>query len=75
MASPKLSKFDLQIMSALWEKGALSIREIHETFPDRERPAYTTIQAALFCSRIDPGKSRPSAYMEGGFESAFQPSK
>jgi BlaI family transcriptional regulator, penicillinase repressor len=46
--SPKLSKFDLQIMDALWTHGALSIREIHETFPVRNRPAYTTIQTIVY---------------------------
>jgi BlaI family penicillinase repressor len=48
MASPKLSKFDLQIMAALWSKGALSIREIQETFPERVRPAYTTVQTIVY---------------------------
>jgi BlaI family penicillinase repressor len=45
---PKLSKFDLRIMDALWTHGALSIREIHETFPERNRPAYTTIQTIVY---------------------------
>jgi BlaI family penicillinase repressor len=48
MAFPKLSKLDLQIMDALWTHGALSIREIHETFPERSRPAYTTIQTIVY---------------------------
>jgi len=48
MTLPKLSKFDLQIMDALWTKGALSIREIHETFPERDRPAYTTVQTIVY---------------------------
>jgi BlaI family transcriptional regulator, penicillinase repressor len=46
--SPKLSKFDLQIMDALWTHGSLSIREIHETFPARNRPAYTTVQTIVY---------------------------
>jgi BlaI family transcriptional regulator, penicillinase repressor len=45
---PKLSKFDLQIMQALWAKGPLSIREIQESFPDRKRPAYTTVQTIVY---------------------------
>jgi BlaI family penicillinase repressor len=48
VAFPKLSKLDLQIMDALWTHGALSIREIHETFPERDRPAYTTIQTIVY---------------------------
>jgi predicted transcriptional regulator len=35
-------------MDALWTHGALSIREIHETFPVRNRPAYTTIQTIVY---------------------------
>jgi BlaI family transcriptional regulator, penicillinase repressor len=48
MKLPKLSKLDLQIMEALWSGGALSIREIQESFPDRGRPAYTTIQTIVY---------------------------
>jgi len=48
MAQPKLTKLELQIMEALWSRGALSIREIQETFPDRGRPAYTTIQTTVY---------------------------
>ena len=35
-------------MEALWNGGALSIREIQEAFPDRNRPAYTTIQTTVY---------------------------
>jgi len=48
MKHPKLSKLDLQIMEALWSGGALSIREIQEAFPERGRPAYTTIQTIVY---------------------------
>ena len=48
MRLPKLSKFDLQIMQALWAKGPLSIREIQESFPERDRPAYTTVQTIVY---------------------------
>jgi BlaI family transcriptional regulator, penicillinase repressor len=48
MAFPKLSKLDLQIMDALWSRGALSIREIQESFPERSRPAYTTVQTIVY---------------------------
>ena len=48
MGQPKLSKLELQIMEALWNKGALSIREIQESFPERGRPAYTTIQTTVY---------------------------
>jgi BlaI family penicillinase repressor len=48
MASPKLSKLELKIMEALWNHGASSVREIQETFPEKERPAYTTIQTMVY---------------------------
>jgi predicted transcriptional regulator len=48
MGQPKLSKLELQIMEALWNKGALSIREIQESFPEKGRPAYTTIQTTVY---------------------------
>lgn len=48
MKFPKLSKLDLQIMEALWSGGALSIREIQEAFPERGRPAYTTVQTIVY---------------------------
>jgi BlaI family penicillinase repressor len=48
MALPKLTKLELHIMEALWERGALSIREIQEAFPAKNRPAYTTIQTTIY---------------------------
>ena len=35
-------------MEALWTHGACSIREIHEAFPKRGRPAYTTVQTMVY---------------------------
>jgi len=48
MAQPKLSKLELQIMDVLWERGIVSIREIQEGFPEKDRPAYTTIQTTVY---------------------------
>jgi BlaI family transcriptional regulator, penicillinase repressor len=45
---PKLTKLELQIMEALWVGGRASIREIQETFPEKGRPAYTTIQTTVY---------------------------
>jgi BlaI family penicillinase repressor len=44
----KLTKLEMQIMDALWDKGSASIREIQETFPEADRPAYTTIQTTVY---------------------------
>ena len=48
MAQPKLTKLELHIMEALWSQGASSIREIQEAFPERGRPAYTTVQTTVY---------------------------
>ncbi len=48
MRLPRLTKLELRIMDALWDKGALSIREIQEHFPAKKRPAYTTIQTTVY---------------------------
>lgn len=54
MAHPKLSKLELQIMETLWNRGACSIREIQEAFPESKRPAYTTVQTTVY--RLLEGK-------------------
>ena len=45
---PKLTKLELKIMEALWTRGACAIREIQESFPEKDRPAYTTIQTTVY---------------------------
>jgi BlaI family penicillinase repressor len=48
MSEPKLSRLELHIMETLWTNGSASIREIQEAFPERGRPAYTTIQTTVY---------------------------
>lgn len=48
MALPKLTKLELQIMDTLWTRGACSVREIQEAFPESARPAYTTVQTTVY---------------------------
>jgi len=48
VAGPKLTKLELQIMETLWSNGQASIREIQEAFPEKDRPAYTTIQTTVY---------------------------
>ena len=48
MSLPRLSKLELRIMDALWNLGACSIREIQETFPEKRRPAYSTVQTTVY---------------------------
>jgi BlaI family transcriptional regulator, penicillinase repressor len=45
---PKLSKLEHQIMEALWSRGASSVREVLEAFPEKGRPAYTTVQTMVY---------------------------
>ena len=48
MGAPKLTRFELGIMKALWDHGPSSIREIQETFPPQDRPAYSTVQTMVY---------------------------
>lgn len=48
MLKPKLTKLEMQVLEALWQKGASSVREIQETFPETSRPAYTTVQTVVY---------------------------
>ena len=43
----KLTKFELEVMQALWDIGSGSIREIQERLPEKRRPAYTTVQTIV----------------------------
>ena len=48
MPTPKLSKLEFQIMEALWAKSETSLREIQDSFPSKQRPAYTTVQTTVY---------------------------
>jgi BlaI family penicillinase repressor len=48
MPHPKLTKLELEILEALWQKGACSVREIQEAFPESGRPPFTTVQTAVY---------------------------
>ena len=38
----------MRVMDALWSKGPSSIREIHDEFPKKGKPAYTTVQTIVY---------------------------
>ena len=65
MAEPKLTKLELQIMEALWTRGHASIREIQQAFPERSRPAYTTIQTTVY--RLEVKKALRRVKKVGNF--------
>jgi BlaI family transcriptional regulator, penicillinase repressor len=48
MANPRLTKLEMQVLEALWQKGACSVREIQQAFPEPGRPAYTTVQTVVY---------------------------
>jgi predicted transcriptional regulator len=48
VAKVKLTRLELHIMEALWDQGACSIREIQQAFPEKDRPAYTTVQTTVY---------------------------
>ena len=70
MAPAKLTKLELQIMEALWSHGQCSIREIQETFPEDDRPAYTTIQTTVY--RLETKKAVRRVKKVGNFH-IFEP--
>lgn len=65
MPLPKLTKLELQIMEALWTRGEASIREIQEDFPEKNRPAYTTIQTTVY--RLETKKAVRRVKKVGNF--------
>jgi predicted transcriptional regulator len=65
MAEPKLTKLELQIMEALWTQGQASIRDIQETFQEKHRPAYTTIQTTVY--RLEAKKAVRRVKKVGNF--------
>src|SRR5262249_37118550 len=48
MKLPRFGRLEFQIMEMFWQKGACSVREIQEAFPERKRPAYTTVQTTVY---------------------------
>lgn len=47
MTQPRLSKLELQVMHLFWDHGAQTVREAQERFPEKTRPAYTTVQTVV----------------------------
>ena len=47
MTQPRLSKLEMQVMELFWEHGSQAVREIQERFPEKARPAYTTVQTVV----------------------------
>ena len=65
MGNPKLSRLEMQIMEVLWNCSTASIREIQESFPEKKRPAYTTIQTTVY--RLETKKAVRRVKKVGNF--------
>lgn len=65
MREPRLTKLEIQIMETLWTRGQASIREIQEAFPEKKRPAYTTIQTTVY--RLEGKKALRRVKKVGNF--------
>jgi predicted transcriptional regulator len=52
-------------MEALWTQGQASIRDIQETFPEKHRPAYTTVQTTVY--RLEAKKAVRRVKKVGNF--------
>lgn len=65
MTEPRLAKLELKIMETLWTRGESSIREIQEAFPEKNRPAYTTIQTTVY--RLEAKKAVRRVKKVGNF--------
>lgn len=44
----KLTRFEMEIMEAVWQLGSGSVREIQEALSPENRPAYTTVQTIIY---------------------------
>ena len=70
MPDPKLTRLELKVMETLWTRGSASIREIQQDFPEKNRPAYTTIQTTVY--RLEAKKALRRVKKVGNFH-IFEP--
>ena len=48
MRRTKVTRFELELLEQLWKLGSASVREIQESLPEKNRPAYTTVQTIMY---------------------------
>jgi BlaI family penicillinase repressor len=48
MAKPKVTRFELELLEQLWKLRSASVREVQESLPEKDRPAYTTVQTMIY---------------------------
>jgi BlaI family penicillinase repressor len=47
-SQPKVTRFELELLEQMWKLGPASVREIQESLPEKNRPAYTTVQTIVY---------------------------
>lgn len=70
MPEVKLTRLELKIMETLWTRGSASIREIQRDFPEKDCPAYTTVQTTVY--RLEAKKAVRRVKKVGNFH-IFEP--
>jgi BlaI family penicillinase repressor len=48
MPKSKVTRFELELLEQLWKLGSASVREVQESLPEKDRPAYTTVQTIIY---------------------------
>src|ERR1700679_2659651 len=65
--SKKVTRFELALLEQLWKLGPASVREIQESLPEKNRPAYTTVQTIIYRMEekkaVRRGKKNGNAYI------------
>src|ERR1700691_4525736 len=48
MILSRLTRLELKVLDAMWKQGVCSLREIQQSFPEKKRPAYSTVQTTVY---------------------------
>ena len=48
MANSPVTRSEFQLLQKLWELGPASVREVQQSLPEKDRPAYTTVQTLIY---------------------------
>ena len=48
MKKAKVTRFELELLEQFWRLGPSSVREVQESLPEKDRPAYTTVQTIVY---------------------------
>jgi len=48
MKKAKVTRFELELLEQFWKLGRASVREVQESLPEKDRPAYTTVQTIVY---------------------------